>query len=1473
MDKFPRELVNDPKPQVFVVGTVDGEPDIHQKLIQTLKEINFDGDQKDAMALEYRSIPTTYVFPDKKVPSDQICTEGILKSNWMLKHFEYLPSVIVIVTTFCVDWPAGEWIRRETITQDLLTKMKLSVSARDAKVIVVAVKTGSGSLDKEILEERANSMRRHLQLEGRSLTILGLSDFLSQSSSIKRLAKTLRELSINYYVLLSKKYKNIDKLSNKLSEVILLARYNFKTSYLYEFQGQPSRALRHYRQCHLTVIDLIKIANEELLNQILSISEWTNFKICNLLIRSGSIKEAVLQIRMHITNISNSIQMRDKFNNRLWRLNQWISDQYIIFAQLLHQYSINPVLPDCDRSFYYHNAARYTLLRLEAFNKNKLPTSLINLEIITETFPGMILVPPEYVGGSNQLIDPVLDQEQPESAEAKSMILRLSEQEENSIDKRELAINLLKQSLDSMSIRNKRRRSYIRMLIADQYILQGEYDLALSNISQYIEHLQRDRWFDSVIPLLYKKIDCNNNNNTSIDNNSDNNDDILLPTSLATSSQFIDIDTKNHMKNILTSNKYWTWTSFGSFHNKNNNIQSTNRNLNNNSNTTKEHVIPNEFTLFLSDNIPLFHIDVKMSHLSAEIGQEVTVTVSITSLLLEDDKEDKDDGDGNNGGKGEEEVLSFAEMYIHFANDILIKHFIHEDSNSNSNSNNNENDSTYQKSVNNTNNFVSDSKSTSTSTTSKCSLIFPPKTPIMFTFNIIIPEFDSYNSKSSTGSSSSSMGVTAFGRENILFVEKVLLVMKIPIETTSDSSSTAASACLVEDWKPENNHFINEEEDNDDDNMMRDTTTTTTTTSEWKDVDNQDEVVEETGVETEVDVDVEVESNWDSTVGDLATAMTMEGMDDKGSTNNLNDSKLPPGKSFIDNLGLHINTTPTTTTATATTGIANSSSDNTQTVVSRDKGTVNSSGNANGSGYRTVNWDVPAVSRDILHKQSAPSTPSTHNAKGQAHNTVVKELGALHGYAFGRDAPAVLQIRNPSSKLTLLSPQSLSSSLSSHTDADNSPTSSSSSSSSIHLLQGCIQRIDLVFTSGEDKIIDGRIFLSVDPAPASIDTAFFWYPNISNMNANTTRNGNNGGNDDAIVDNVPFHPIALNMATMQPMAPFLIPYQSKHKKFIIPIFIRSEIADNFKIKIKVEYKCRESLIHGIIRDFNLNIDILKPFAINFMLSSLTEAACGVGNGGEHGSGQEQGHGHGLLGGGGMGLGGGGNGSSFILRGDLVGVSTSVACLNSLGGELDVLELKLSPALSPDPSPAPSPAPSPNSRNSRRMTTDTIDNNSSTDSDNVNVNNSYSRKIFRILNEDDNGECDMLQNMARLLLPHPNSDSKSMSMSMSMSIPSFSVSLKRGELFVGYADVKFNDINTTTTTTKKKSTLLPATSLLDDGDYVSWLPSFEVEGNPLLQQQQQQPSSSSSSDRYLLGLDRSVTATRVCSMVFTMPSVQ
>ena len=54
-----------------------------------------------------------------------------------------LPSIVIFTTTFCVDWSSSEWLRREATLQERYLSLRSSLNYREAKIIIVAIKTGN----------------------------------------------------------------------------------------------------------------------------------------------------------------------------------------------------------------------------------------------------------------------------------------------------------------------------------------------------------------------------------------------------------------------------------------------------------------------------------------------------------------------------------------------------------------------------------------------------------------------------------------------------------------------------------------------------------------------------------------------------------------------------------------------------------------------------------------------------------------------------------------------------------------------------------------------------------------------------------------------------------------------------------------------------------------------------------------------------------------------------------------------------------------------------------------------------------------------------------------------------------------------------------------------------------------------------------------------------------------------------------
>ena len=78
-----------------------------------------------------------------------------------------------------------------------------------------------------------------------------------------------------------------------------MGRYLFKMSFFFDFIGQRDRAIENYRHSFDALKNAADIIEEEMMDQIKSLADYANFKICSNLLRKGKVVEASQQFHSH----------------------------------------------------------------------------------------------------------------------------------------------------------------------------------------------------------------------------------------------------------------------------------------------------------------------------------------------------------------------------------------------------------------------------------------------------------------------------------------------------------------------------------------------------------------------------------------------------------------------------------------------------------------------------------------------------------------------------------------------------------------------------------------------------------------------------------------------------------------------------------------------------------------------------------------------------------------------------------------------------------------------------------------------------------------------------------------------------------------------------------------------------------------------------------------------------------------------
>jgi hypothetical protein len=1185
-----------------------------------------------------------------------------------------------MITNFCIDWSAGEWIRRESNALEILSKLRNALTPRDVKVILLAIKTGIGNIiDKDFIEERTNSMKKHFQLDHKNFMMLTVADLNPLSPIIRRLSKTIHEFSSTYYSSQSRRLKNIERMVRP-ADFILIARFNFKVAFFYEFQGQTIRALRHYKQCYIALIDLIDHCEEEILDQVKAVSEMVNFKICSFQLLTGVSKDSSQQFRHHINHFSSA------YSGRPWRHYAWIAEQYIIYADMLTRYNINSSFTDADKTYYYHNAALYSLKRQSSFMTGKRNNrNEDSYEKLSQNFHGMNLIPAHYFGGLPQLVDPVLDQTQKITDDVRKLIRQYLIDRESEINHTEIILSLLRKALENVNPIHRRRRAHLRVLISKQLMNMGSYDLASANLNPAIEFLGREKWAYCAIPVLRKKMSCS----IYLGRPKEYIPAALMLYSIAASNYLNKYDreelhrdvisiitntekpTEEYLKNIRKE------TSSSSLMRRGSSLAHSIVGLPLRAEYgiaaveghPPEYFLPDGYVIDLMDNASdLFEIKVQFQKKMIEVGHYIRTCFTVTSQF--------------------QGTLTFSEMAAHFTDDLIVQTFHQSDEYSSSLEEEREMECTGQL----LNSAKSRSRADSSASVipegynmSEACLVFKPKQPVQFTFDMFIPESSLINSP-----------------DVYVCLEKLIMTMRValPLQTSGeevaleeDISFHASSIpettpqCLEEDLGIENQPEPSDE-------PLLDHLAPSEMTSDQLTLDDSlDEVGDFLSAEPLSPVKTPSSINL-SSVGrgtpDMSDAFRdrLEIRQDSDDEDDLPadgsvaspaqrmDSDFDLKAASVDSDAmLKLEDSPQahdTPDEVKTSDIAleepPSIPDEGTPLSPTDVGEdeideafhLSMAAEPQMKSEFGVDPNCPTSSEVSLPPQGvvdtqppdetvdpppavARQTSEVHMMKERGYREVIFELAAttrtfreariqagknanLRETAtfLGADGPKTLHICRPKSRLTLL-----------HPTVDH-----------VSILQGTIQRLNFVFNCGQDKIVNGRIFLSSDYGQQPHSSGdFFWYPDINPSEPCEVPIDQ--------VDNILFHPLTFN-ESFQPIHPFLIPYQKMESTFCCPVFIKSDIQGEVTMNLRVEYIPKGFMKTTVSKEFSLKVLILKPFGMNFNITSIHDTHCGI----------EKKH-----------------NSSVFLRGEMINVSASLDCVNSLGKDLEITTMTLSPGSS------------------------------------------------------------------------------------------------------------------------------------------------------------------------------------------------
>lgn len=194
-------------------------------------------------SVNFKLLNNAHEFPiikPKRNSYEWYIPKGILKRNWMNKHLNEVPAVIVIF--YDLDWNDPQWNEKMIECSSKVQSVRASIEGRNTRITVVLIQqTAPLPASEDVLAaERAAVLCGSCELNSKSLFVLPLGDHLQ--GYIVRLENAFYDLAQNYYHHEARNIKSHRDHLNKTTHQYLFVRHQFKMGFLYELKQDKNAA-------------------------------------------------------------------------------------------------------------------------------------------------------------------------------------------------------------------------------------------------------------------------------------------------------------------------------------------------------------------------------------------------------------------------------------------------------------------------------------------------------------------------------------------------------------------------------------------------------------------------------------------------------------------------------------------------------------------------------------------------------------------------------------------------------------------------------------------------------------------------------------------------------------------------------------------------------------------------------------------------------------------------------------------------------------------------------------------------------------------------------------------------------------------------------------------------------------------------------------------------------------------------------
>ncbi|GFQ07264.1 trafficking protein particle complex subunit 11 [Phtheirospermum japonicum] len=354
MEEYPEELRTPPVALSCVIGC----PEVHGLIAAHLHS-----QQPPMNTIALPDFSKISLIPPKKPPRENSePVGGILRRDWLTKHRTRIPAgVAALFSSSDVSGDPAQWLQVCTDLENL----KATILGRNIKLVVVVV-SQAGHKD-NISEDRMIALRKRAEVDSKNLIVFVPDDPSELKQSLSR-----HDLANAYYRDEGRRIKvRLEK--KNYSSLELNVRYCFKVAVYAEFRRDWPEALKLYEDAYHALREMVGMSTRmppiQRLVEIKTIAEQLHFKMSTLLLHGGKVVEAIAWFRQHTANYRR-LEGAPEVIFLHW---EWLSRQYLVFAQLLETSSAN-VMPSLSMAsvpadkptewefhpaYYYQLAASY----------------------------------------------------------------------------------------------------------------------------------------------------------------------------------------------------------------------------------------------------------------------------------------------------------------------------------------------------------------------------------------------------------------------------------------------------------------------------------------------------------------------------------------------------------------------------------------------------------------------------------------------------------------------------------------------------------------------------------------------------------------------------------------------------------------------------------------------------------------------------------------------------------------------------------------------------------------------------------------------------------------------------------------------------------------------------------------------------------------------------------------------------------